>query len=194
MAVEPLNPARPQLGDPVLVDEELRAIKGVLKGHDGDIGTLEDTTTQLATDWNNIPALIKNFMAQSTEGAALAALGGGTAGISIFRSATMEPIIQGLIDAGLTSSIRTGPTSGGTGATIKILGVQINIFTADVPAAGLNFTWLDKFPAACLGAVCTMLEQSDNPMYLDGMPTDVGGRIDHVRSTPRTGCVIAIGR
>ena len=94
MAVEPLNPARPQLGDPVLVDEELRAIKGVLKGHDADIGTLEDTTTQLATDWNNIPALIKNFMAQSTEGAALTALGGGTAGISIFRSDTMEQLMK----------------------------------------------------------------------------------------------------
>lgn len=194
MAVEPLNPARPQLGDPVLVDEELRALKGVLKEHNEDIEDLGDTTSALVAAQNAIPPLIRDFMTKTTEESALQALGGKPAGISIFRSATMEPIIQGLIDAGLSAQIRTGPTSGGTGATIKLFGVQINIFQATIPSSGLNFTWLDAFPSTCLGAVCTMLEQSDNPMYLEGMPTAVGGKIDHVRSTPRDGCVIAIGR
>lgn len=194
MAVEPLNPARPQLGDPVLVDEELRAIKGVLKGHEDDIGDLEDAVTDIDAVLNTFTATGKALVTAGTPDAAAQAIGAGEAGLQIFKKATLAAIVETLGLASLAPQITSGAASGGTGFTIQINTLYINILRVTVPASGLAFSWLTKFPNECMGAVATLQELGNQAVAYNGIPDATGGRIDHGNNTSKEITLIAFGR
>lgn len=182
--VNPLDPSRPVLGDPVEITEELRAIKSRLVSDKAGIESLQSTVVAISDPGIfGLPLLGTDTLTE-----ALDLLDAGTTGRAVFAAETV-----GAIQALLSISNPNATVSAGAGKTCITLpgGVKINCMMGDF-ADGSSHTWQTPFTTVIFGIAAVKLVD-ENGSFQVYSENNAGFSVSFEGSGTKRGSVIAIG-
>ena len=184
MPIDPLDPSRPVLADPVQITEELRAIKSRLVADLAAITSLQSTVVAI-TDPG---AFGLPFLGTDTLAEAMVLLNQGAAGKVVFEATTLGAI-QTYLD--IVSPNATVATGAGKSCITLPGGVKINMITGDFTDTS-PVIWHTAFSTTILGIACTSLFNANNTFQVYN-ENNSGCNVSFEGGGSRRGSVIAIG-
>ena len=184
MPVDPLDPSRPVLADPVQITEELRAIKSRLVADLAAIESLQSIIVSI-TD----PGVFGlSFLGTETVTDAHILMGVGATGLDIYQSADVDDVRT------LLNIVSPNPTiNAGSGKTTISFpgGLKINTITGDFVDESTHFFNI-PFTTVLFGVSATLLQNTndDFQVYSENI---TGFSVSFEGTGVRRGSVIAIG-
>lgn len=184
MPINPLDPSRPVLADPVQITEELRAIKSRLVADLAAIESLQATVVAI-TDPG---AFGLPFLGTDTLAEAMVLLNQGAVGKVVFESTSL-PALQTYL--GIEDPEGTVAVGAGKSCITLPGGIKINMITGDFTDTA-PVIWHTAFTTSILGISTTLLENENNTFQVYS-ENNSGCTVSFEGGGAKRGSIIAIG-